>query len=248
MRVPAAFIAGMLALASGLAAHAAGPALPTEHTVRQIEGWTVRVDNRLLGAEKERGEKALKLLGARLVAITVVVPEPALGKLRGVTIQLDLDYGILRAAQYHPGADWLKENGYATNLVRCVHIPDVDDFLNPAENHRMPWVMLHELSHAYHDQVLGFEEPRVMAAWRKFKDSGKYAKVLTSQGGQRQHYGLTNQKEFFAEMTESYFGSNDFYPFVTGELRAEEPELHALLKELWGPHPGYRAPEPKAAP
>jgi hypothetical protein len=29
--------------------------------------------------------------------------------------------------------------------------------------------------------------------------------------------------EFFAEMTEAYFGSNDFYPFVTGELKQAKP-------------------------
>jgi len=29
--------------------------------------------------------------------------------------------------------------------------------------------------------------------------------------------------EFFAEMTEAYFGSNDFYPFVIGELKQAKP-------------------------
>ena len=29
--------------------------------------------------------------------------------------------------------------------------------------------------------------------------------------------------EFFAEMTEAYFGSNDFYPFVTSELKQAKP-------------------------
>ena len=37
------------------------------------------------------GERALKLLTARLVAITIVVPEKALAKLRAITIELDLD-------------------------------------------------------------------------------------------------------------------------------------------------------------
>jgi hypothetical protein len=39
--------------------------------------------------------------------------------------------------------------------------------------------------------------------------------------------------EFFAEMTESFFGTNDFYPFVRGELKKELPELDALLEEIW---------------
>lgn len=191
------------------------------------------------------GERALKLLNARLVAITVVVPEKALEKLRSVVIELDLDYAGLRPMQYHPAVDWLKEQGYSESLAKCVHIPEAADFLSPFENHRMPWVVLHELSHAYHDQVIGFGDARVKAAWEKFRDSGKYKSVLTSPGGMREHYGLTNEKEFFAEMTESYFGSNDFYPFVTGELKQAEPEIFALMEEIWGPLPG-RA-KPKAA-
>lgn len=225
------------------------PALPTAHTTRQIEGWSVRVDDRLLkGDAAADGERALKLLNARLVAITIVVPEPALSKLRAVTIELDLDYGKLRAMQYHPSADWLKENGYSESLAKCVHIPRTDDFLSPFENHRMPWVVLHELSHAYHDQVLGFDEPRIHAVWQKFRDSGKYASVLTSPGTMREHYGLTNEKEFFAEMTESYFGSNDFYPFVAGELKQAEPEIFNLLAEIWGPLPGRSAAKPPVKP
>ena len=118
----------------------------------------------------------------------------------------------------------------------------------PFENHRMPWVVLHELSHAYHDQVLGFDDARVEALWKKFRDSGKYQSVLTSPGYMREHYGLTNAKEFFAEMTEAYFGSNDFYPFVTGELKQAEPEVFKLLEEIWRPLPGRTQPKPKSKP
>ena len=56
---------------------------------------------------------------------------------------------------------------------------------------------LHELAHAYHDQVLGFEEERLLDAWKKFCDSGKYEAVLNNSGQKHRHYGLTNQKEFF---------------------------------------------------
>jgi len=231
-------VIAFLALVS-LALAADKPALPTAHTTRNIEGWNVRMDDRLLKGESAAlGERALKLLNARLVAITIVVPEPALAKLRAVTIEMDLDYGPLGAMQYHPGVGWLKDNGYSADLVKCVHIPKVESFLSPFENHRMPWVVLHELAHAYHDQVLGFDEERVTAAWKTFCDSGKYKSVLTSPGHMREHYGLTNQKEFFAEMTESYFGSNDFYPFVAGDLKQAEPHIFDLMADIWGPLPG----------
>jgi hypothetical protein len=214
--------------------------LPTAHTTQKIEGWTIRVDNRLLeGEHKPTGDQALKLLAARLIAITTVMPEKSLEKLRSVTIQLDLNHGKLTAMQYHPSAGWLKANGYSPELARCVHIPEVSDFLSPSENLRMPSVVLHELAHAFHDQTIGFDDPRVVTAWEKFCKNETYKSVMTTLGHNRDHYGLTNPQEFFAEMTESYFGTNDFYPFVAGELQQAEPEVFALLKEIWGPLPGY---------
>ena len=212
------------------------PGLPTAHTNRNVEGWNVRIDNRLLsGDAAPLGERALKVLNAKLVDITLLVPEESLAKLRAVTIELDLDYGGLSPMQYHNDAGWLRDNGYRENLAKCVHIPVAKNLMSTYDNHRMPLVILHELSHAYHDQVLGFDEPRIKAAWKKFCDSGKYKSVLTSPGHMHEHYGLTNQMEFFAEMTEAYFGSNDFYPFVAGELKKDEPEIYALMSEIWGP-------------
>jgi hypothetical protein len=218
-------------------------AKPVAHTVRQIEGWTVRVDGRLLEADGlGRGERALALLTARLTGIAMVVPEPSLARLRGITIQLDLTHGALHSMQYHPDAGWLKEHGYSEKLAKCVHVPNLESFLSPFENHRQPWAVLHELAHAYHDQILGFDDPRLRTAWQKLRDSGRYRSVVTSPGPHREHYALINEKEFFAEMTESYFGANDFYPFVAGELKLAEPEIFALLREIWGPLPARAGP------
>jgi hypothetical protein len=96
--------------------------------------------------------------------------------------------------------------------------------------------------------VLGFEEPRITAAGKKFRDSGKHKSVLTSDGPMRAHCGMTNQMEFFAEMTEAYFGSNDFYPFVAGELKRDEPEIYALTAEIWGVLPGDDKPKAATKP
>ena len=82
--------------------------------------------------------------------------------------------------------------------------------------------------------MLGFDDPRVLAAWKAFKAGGKGDKALLYDGSRVRHYGLTDQKEFFAEMTEAFFGANDFAPFNRAELKAGFPELHALLEEIWG--------------
>ncbi len=209
---------------------------PDAHQVQSIEGWTVRVDQRLLeGDDAALGRRALRLLGDRLYEIQLVVPAARVEQLRKVTIQLDRTHGKLTSMQYHPSADWLRNNGYSEKLARCVHLPDAARFASPKHHQQQPWAVLHELAHAYHDQVLDFEHAEIKAAWERFRDSGKYEQVLHIDGGDRQHYALTNQKEFFAEMTEAYFGLNDFYPFHRAELRRDEPELFKLLQDIWGP-------------
>jgi hypothetical protein len=196
------------------------------------------VDNRLLeGPDAELGTGALKLLGARLADIARVVAPDRLAKLREAPIWLDRTHGKLKSMQYHPSAGWLKENGYSTDLAKCVHIPDASDFVSPHHQHRQPWSTLHELAHAYHDRVLGFEEPRIQLAWKQAVESKRYDKVLLINGSETRHYALTDQKEFFAEMSESFFGMNDFYPYNRAELLRENPEVHALLTEIWGPVP-----------
>ena len=212
---------------------------PNGHTDRQIEGWTVRVDDRLLSTPNdELGAKALTFLTAKLSEIKAVVGAEPLAKLKTVTIVLDLNNGSLITMQYHPDAGWLQENGYATNLVKCVHIPRAADFPTARNINEQPWVVLHELAHAYHDQVLGFDDPRILLAYQRFKKSGHGDAALLFNGTRVRHYGLTDHKEFFAEMTEAYFGQNDFFPFNRAELMTAEPEIYELMQAIWGPVAG----------
>ena len=208
---------------------------PTARTVRELEGWTIRVDDRLLGDAPDAalGARTLRFLEAKLVDIKAVVPADRLKDLQAVTIVLDLNCGKLASMQYHPGAGWLKANGYPTDLVKCVHLPRAADVATRRNINEQPWCILHELAHGYHDQKLDFEEPRVKAAYEKYKQSGHGDATLLYNGKRVKHYALTNQMEFFAEMTESFFGVNDFFPFNRAELQEAEPELFQLLTEIW---------------
>ena len=214
------------------------PAKPTSHTLREIEGWQVHVDDRLLYQEQaELGERGLKVLGNRLYELKLIVPDDKLRRLQQVVIWLDFTHGSLKSAQYHPSADWLQANGYSMDLARSVHIPDAAIFFAPRNLHEQPFALMHELAHAYHDQVLGFEHPQIKDAWQKLKESKRYAQVQHISGKQRPHYALTNQMEFFAELSESYFGMNDFFPFNRAELEHDQPEIFSLLHDIWGPLP-----------
>jgi len=231
--LPPLFVLALIA--SGLRAESPKPQ-PTSHTDRKVEGWTIRVDERLLkGSDAELGAKALKFLEHKLSDIKVVVPTDKVAKLQAVVIVLDLTCGDLGPMQYHPSAGWLKANGYPTALEKCVHLPRAADLMTKRNVREQPWVILHELAHAYHDQVLGFDDPRVIAAYEAYKKSGHGEKALLFNGRRVKHYGLTNHKEFFAEMTEAYFGSNDFFPFNRGEMKDSEPDILELMVRVWEP-------------
>jgi len=229
--------AGLVALAlafSGCAApvDATRQPIPTsQYRSRTVEGWEVRVNRTLLDEKAELGEAALKLLEVKLYEITRVVPEKPLADLRKVPIWLGVDDGPNDRAQYHPSVDWLTKHQFNPEKAKSVEIGNASRFLKTARE--QPAMVLHELAHAYHDRILGFGHPGIQEAWREAKKSGAYDSVLRISGGVERHYALTDPQEYFAEGTEAYFGTNDFYPFVRAELSRHDPRLFHLLEELW---------------
>lgn len=203
------------------------------HAIKAVEGWTVQVDKSLLGKpHKELGDKALRMLSNQLYEIAERLPAVRVKELRTVKIRLDRDHA-LNNMQYHPSRRWLVDNGYDPGLTKVVHIPSASRMVRLLQNYAQPAVILHELSHAWHDQILGFNNAEVREAHRVFVESRKFDRVLHMSGRQRKHYALTNHKEYFAEMTEAWFGTNDFYPFIRPELKEASPETAALMRQVW---------------
>ena len=52
---------------------------------------------------------------------------------------------------------------------------------------------------------------------------------------------MTNPMEYFAECSEAFFSTNDFFPFNKEELQKHDPEMFELLHKLW------KCPEEKNA-
>ena len=209
-----------------------------ERETRTIEGWTVHVNKQLLQKDGPATDKALELLTVQLKEIKRVVPKAAVVELQKVPLWFSPEYPKVNPrAEYHPGADWLRDNGRDPVMAQGVEFTDVRDF--EPESRRMPCFVLHELAHAYHDRVLpeGFANKEIAAAYEKAKAGGKYDKVerQDSEGNKRMDraYALTNPMEYFAESTEAYFGHNDFFPYVRAELEKHDPEMCTLLGKLW---------------
>jgi len=202
---------------------------------RDIEGWKVHVEPSLLeGEHRDEGTRALTMLANHLQRIAILVPAGPLAKLRQLEIWIEHDHPTLTSKQYHPSRQWLVDNGHDARLEKKVHIPRAADLFSREQMLKHPAVVLHELAHAYHDQVLGFDHPEILAAFARAQLAGKYQSVLDHKGGKVRHYALSNHKEYFAEGTEAYFYRNDFYPFVRAELKEHDAALHDLLDRIWG--------------
>lgn len=203
---------------------------------KQIEGWSVSVDPQLLTREhEETATKAFEALANHLQRVKYIVPEDRLARLQKLRIWIELNNPKLGNMQYHPSRGWLKANGHDPRLVKHVHIPRAKQLYDRHMWAKHPYVVLHELAHSFHDQVLSFDQPDIVDAYKAAKEKGIYDKVLLYTGKKVRHYGLSNHKEYFAEATEAYFGVNDFYPFVRAELKEHDPVMYSLLVKLWGP-------------
>lgn len=229
----------VLALFAALCpAYAEAPAAADIPKTRTIEGWIVEVRAALLAEQKDATEKALTLLQAQLREIVRVVPTAAVGELRKVPLWISPEYpGVPPRAEYHPDKKWLVANGRDPAMAKGVEFTNVRVFAE--ETNRMPCFALHELAHAYHDRVLGFDHAEIQAAYERAKAAGIYENVERWLGNGRPNtheraYAMSNAREYFAETTEAFFGRNDFFPFTREELEKHDPPMAALLARLWG--------------
>ncbi len=210
MRIIAMTVVCMLSvptLAAETPAEADSSYEPTSNYTKQdIRGWTVLVNHRLLEDEKELGQRALELLDVKLYDVVRAVPAAAVDKLRQVPIWVEFKDRGFPCACYHPSKKWLTKNGYNPDKAKAVEIANAATFLDwTAEQ---PSMVLHELAHAYHDIHLGgYGNPVIAAAYQNAMKKKLYESVLHWDGKTVPAYALNNPQEYFAELTEAWFGS-----------------------------------------
>jgi hypothetical protein len=201
------------------------------YTAQEIEGWKVLVNNQLLSEHAQLADKVLKLLKHQLYQITRVVPQEPLMELQRIPFWTEYKAPRHPCMCYHPSRRWLMENDFNPEKARSVEIANAENFLK--WTHDQPWMVMHELAHSYHHCVLGYDHSELNQVCKDAVKSKQYESVLHINGTPRRAYALNNDQEYFAEATEAFFGTNDFYPFVRSELKQHDPNMYELLKKLW---------------
>jgi tRNA U38,U39,U40 pseudouridine synthase TruA len=184
-----------------------------------------------LNDNAELAEQVRAELTRQLDAIVEAVPRDKVALLRKSEIWVEHFHPKFPCACYHPDIRWLKANGFNPDKLDSVDISNPRNFVDWCQ--QQPCMMLHELAHGLHDQVLGHDHAGIRLAYERAQESGKYEQVKHIDGSTVRHDALNNDQEYFAETTEAYFGKNDFHPFTRDELKEFDPDGYALMREIW---------------
>lgn len=217
---------------------------------KTMHGFTVKIP---ANAEKfQITQQALAKLDYDLEVLVPFFSAEQITVLRSRPIWMEMNTAPNGAAQYHPSKEWLIENKQNPDKAKCVEFTNMGNYITwTTLNHST--MLLHELSHLYHDQSLpqGYENPRVKQVYEQAKNSGKYNSVdyYTIEQTIRKEpaYAMNNQMEYFGQMTEAYFSICNYYPFTYNELKIFDLAAFALMEEIWGPRTiryGVTTPSP----
>jgi predicted metallopeptidase len=197
-----------------------------------VQGFTVLI-NPQLREHPSAARDMRQELSSQLAQIAQVVPAQPLSALRKVRIWVEWDKNLQGAAVFHPSVAWLQANGYNPAKAGSIELSNTRNFVKWSRAEQR-WMVLHELAHAYHFLVLGENYAGIETAYQQAVQQKLYDAVVYINGGQRRAYARTNAQEYFAELSEAYFGKNDFYPFTHAELQKYDPVGYQLMEKVWG--------------
>ena len=92
-------------------------------------------------------------------------------------------------------------------------------------------IVLHELLHAYHDQILTLGNSDIFKAYRQARESNMYPRQFRSA-----HF-LDNEKEYFAVIGSIYLYGRIYQPPFTCDIpSSQQPEFMNFLAKQFGHH------------
>lgn len=208
------------------------------YTNYNLSGFDVLVQDTAFTINSTLTNNAISLLQTKLQEVLQFnINQTKINELKAVPIFMDWNT-TTGAAQYHPSQAWLIANGYIPEKAMCVEISNITNFINWT-NQNQPYLVLHELAHAYHHRVLNFNSTTITNAFNNAVSNNLYQNVSYHLGGgnysiQPTAYALSNEKEYFAEITEAYFGLNDYFPFNYNDLNNYDVVGFNAAKSIWG--------------
>ena len=222
-----------------------------------LGGWPCKLEPNWSGGDETSAQK----LERDIRAASLLLPRHArdyLHKHCKIWINRSLSWGPKacpvrgHGSCYHPGEDWLAQNGLSKDKYMCVEVNDAPCYKDDCDLWGVGGVMLHELSHAYHHGMLpgGYGNKEIKKCFELAMKEGLYDCVEYKHGFNQETgttkrstgraYACSNAMEYFAELSAAFLGGldeskeyNKWYPFNRKQIQEHDPRAYSLLSRLW---------------
>lgn len=213
------------------------PEQASDYESRTLVGFPLQINKALVEQDPALLETVLVMLESDLRMMQAVLPEPAFQRLQSTTIWIELQGAVVdpgmsgRGMCYHASREWVTAAGLLPDKAGGVEICRAQDFIDWRRN--QPFMTLHEFAHAWH-HIIGVDNPDIRAAYQHARDAGLYDHVMHNMQTQPvKAYAMNNPTEYFSELTEAYFGLNDFEPFTRSQLQSHDPQGLGVIEKWW---------------
>ena len=94
-------------------------------------------------------------------------------------------------------------------------------------------IILHEMAHAVHHRLLGWDNPELDATYKQAMDRKLYQQVNDRFGHSGRAYASTNAAEYFAEISCAYLDSCNYFPFNNEQLQGYDAAGYKFVRQVW---------------
>jgi hypothetical protein len=206
--------------------------LPDAFHHQTLHGFQIRVSRELLSTSPRQAEEVLRLVDQQLADVRTRVPSAVWAHLQSVPITI-ASMRMTAPAAY----DWREEDSPFEGLLgpeRGIMIGNLYEYVRVSRDQEQPMALLHELGHAYHHRFLGGDDYQpIRKAYDLAMRQGLYDRVKRRNAPDQPAYAKSDAREYFCELTEAYFGRNDFFPFTREELERHDPLGYATVEAAW---------------
>ena len=171
--------------------------------------------------------KPLDLLSRSLRKVNEVYPENAKVLFHKTYIFVDWNkpgaLGLYSQGPRGPSDPKTHFNCIDINGMKFVTEKNNDKKLQP--NNAATLVLLHELAHCYHHQVLGWNHELIKDAYQNAKNQKLF---------DLKSYLMSSDKEYFAELTTAYLDKHYSVPKTREEIKEKDIQGYGLMEKIWG--------------
>jgi len=195
-----------------------------------LEGRQINIEKILVEDNDPRIFPVLQVLSKKLRDVKALLPPRHYKTLLTVPIWISKNSG--EHAEFYFFERRIYRGEKNPDMLDGIEFQNIDNLLSHFE--QSPMLVIHELAHAFHKIHYETIDQRIMetfdnARWNNLYENLKLGKDLSRYN----MYAAHSPFEYFAELTEAYFGVNDYFPHTRKELRKHDPKGFKMIKEIW---------------